>query len=96
VDAVFARSEDRAAIEAIAAGAGVPFVGLWLDAGEAVLIDRVRRRRRDASDADPSVVRAQRGENTGAISWHRIDASRPVDEVRREARDLVGKGGGLL
>ena len=96
VDAVFARSEDRAAIEAIAAGAGVPFVGLWLDAGEAVLIDRVRRRQRDASDADPSVVRAQRGENTRAITWHRVDASRPVDEVRREARDLVGKGGGLL
>src|SRR5262245_51506987 len=34
VDAVYARPDDRAAIERVAAAASVPFVGLWLDAPE--------------------------------------------------------------
>jgi predicted kinase len=90
VDAVFARAEDRAAIEAVAASGGVPFVGLWLDAGETVLVDRVGRRRLDPSDADAAVVRAQLGEDTGRITWHRIEASRPVEDVRRDALDAMG------
>jgi aminoglycoside phosphotransferase family enzyme/predicted kinase len=89
VDAVFARAEDRTAIETLAANAGVPFVGIWLDAREAVLVDRVGRRRRDASDADAAVVRAQLGEDTGRITWHRIEASRSLDDVRRDARAVV-------
>jgi uncharacterized protein len=90
VDAVFARAEDRAAIEAVAAASGVPFAGLWLDAGEAVLVDRVGRRRLDASDADAAVVRTQLGEDTGRITWHRIEASRSVEDVRRDALDAMG------
>ncbi|HYN40021.1 MAG TPA: AAA family ATPase, partial [Rhodospirillales bacterium] len=39
-DAVFARPDERAAIAAIAADAGVPFQGLWLDAAPALLQDR--------------------------------------------------------
>ena len=47
VDAVYARPADRRAIEQIAAEASVPFVGLWLDAPDSTLIDRVQRRRGD-------------------------------------------------
>jgi aminoglycoside phosphotransferase family enzyme/predicted kinase len=83
VDAVFARPEDRQAIERVAAAAGVPFVGAWLDAPEEVLVARVRQRSMDVSDADPAVVRAQVTADTGAVTWHRIDASGPVDDVVR-------------
>jgi aminoglycoside phosphotransferase family enzyme len=93
VDAVFMRAEDRAEIEAVAAAAEVPFVGLWLDAGETVLLDRIARRQFDASDADAGVVRAQLGEDTGCITWHRLDASGSLDDIRRQARYVVRKAG---
>lgn len=85
VDAVHAREEDRRAVEALAGGAGVPFVGLWLDAPEPALIARVGSRRSDPSDADAAVIRMQRGQDTGAIGWHRLDASLPADAVWRTA-----------
>ena len=44
VDAVHARPADRQAIERLA-GASVPFIGLWLDAPKALLIERTNRRR---------------------------------------------------
>ena len=89
VDAVFARAADREAIEGVAAAAGVPFAGLWLDAAEAVLVERVDRRRLDASDADAGVVRGQLREDTGRIAWHRIDAARPLADVQGDARRYV-------
>jgi hypothetical protein len=74
-DAVFARPSDREAIELVALRSGIPFTGLWLDAPETVLIDRVSRRTQDASDADARIVRSQVRQDVGAISWHRIDGS---------------------
>jgi uncharacterized protein len=84
VDAVYARAADRWAIERAAADAGVPFTGLWLDATESTLLERVQRRRHDASDADARVVRMQRAQETGAIAWHRLDASRSAEAVRHD------------
>jgi len=81
VDAVYARSDDREAIERIAATARVPFVGIWLDAPEAVLTARCDQRHLDASDADAAVIRKQVAQDTGAIPWLRIDASRASDAV---------------
>lgn len=89
VDAVFARPEDRVAIEQVASAAGVPFVGLWLDADDAALIDRVRRRTGDVSDADVAVVRGQLGQDTGRVTWRRLDATRRVDDVVESARRAV-------
>jgi len=81
VDAVFARPSDREALEHMAANASVPFVGLWLEAPEDVLIERSRQRRRDPSDADASVIRLQRARDPGIIRWHRVDASLAADVV---------------
>jgi aminoglycoside phosphotransferase family enzyme/predicted kinase len=88
-DAVFAQPEDRTAIEQVALGASVPFMGVWLDAPEGVLIDRVRERGPDASDADASVVRRQLVDDTGAVTWHRIDAAGDAGDVLSRVTALV-------
>jgi uncharacterized protein len=75
VDAVYARAADRRVIEQVAEAASVPFIGLWLDAPDSLLIDRTAERRNDASDADASVVGLQRAQDTGDIRWSRLDAS---------------------
>jgi hypothetical protein len=73
----------------VAAAAAVPFIGLWLEAPESLLLDRTGQRRNDASDADASVVRAQRAQDTGDIRWCRLDASLPAVVVLSSATDRV-------
>ncbi len=89
LDAVYARAADREVIEHVAAAAAVPFIGLWLEAPESQLLDRTGQRRNDASDADASVVRAQRAQDTGDIRWCRLDASLPAAVVLSSATDRV-------
>ncbi|MGH9257560.1 MAG: AAA family ATPase [Vicinamibacterales bacterium] len=89
VDAVYARPSDREAIAQRAADAGVPFVGLWLDAPESVLVARSERRRLDASDADADVIRRQLARDTGAIAWHRVEASSTPESVVQEATAVL-------
>ena len=89
VDAVYARAVDRHVIEAVAAAASVPLMGLWLEAPESELIARTEQRRNDASDADATVVRMQRAQDTGDISWCRLDASSPMASVLSSASDRV-------
>jgi aminoglycoside phosphotransferase family enzyme/predicted kinase len=88
-DAVHSTPEERAAIEAVAAEAGVPFIGLWLDAPGETLEARVEGRGADASDATVAVVRKALDYETGQIDWTRIDAGGDPDAViaavRREA-----------
>ena len=73
VDAVHARPADRQAIERLAGDASVPFIGLWLEAPETVLIERTKRRRLDPSDADETVIRTQRAQDIGVdrLASHR-------------------------
>jgi aminoglycoside phosphotransferase family enzyme/predicted kinase len=89
VDAVFSSAAERAAIEQVAASSSVPFVGLWLDAPEPLLADRVRRRTGDASDADAGVIRLQMTVEQGPIPWHRIDASAEATEVASAASEIL-------
>ena len=89
VDAVYARAADRRVIEQVGEAASMPFIGLWLDAPESLLIDRTAQRRNDASDADGDVVRMQRAQDTGNISWYRLDASRPSASVVSVALDRM-------
>jgi hypothetical protein len=96
VDGVYARPGDRQGIERVAAEVAVPFVGIWLEAPEATLIARVEQRRNDASDADAAVIRLQHRDRTGAIGWHRVEASRPpgevLDDVSKYMHQLVPGG----
>ena len=91
VDAVYAREADRRAIERAAEAASVPFIGLWLEAPESMLVDRTARRRDDVSDADATIVRMQRAQDTGDISWNRLDASAPASSVLSSAKDRIRK-----
>ena len=89
VDAVYARPDDREAIERVAAAAHVPFVGVWLEAPEWLLIARSEQRRQDASDADAAVIRAQIARDPGAITWQRIDASGALDDNLQALTDIL-------
>jgi aminoglycoside phosphotransferase family enzyme/predicted kinase len=84
VDAVYARPDNRQAIERVAA-LSVPFVGIWLHAPETTLVARVEQRRDDASDANAAVIRMQHAERTGAMSWHRVEASSSSEAVLEHA-----------
>lgn len=91
IDAVFARPEERQAIEAVARQAAVPFAGFWLEAAPAVCDQRVIERRNDVSDATRKVVARQRGFDVGDISWTRIDAARELDDIARDIRDRLAR-----
>lgn len=95
VDAVSARPRDRAAIEAVARDHGAGFTGLWLDAPVEALAGRIDRRRRDASDATAELVRQSAAFETGAIAWHRIDASPGPERVAELALAAVRDTGGF-
>jgi aminoglycoside phosphotransferase family enzyme/predicted kinase len=71
LDAAFLRPEERAAAQALAQAAGVPFEGIWLDAAPEALRARVASRTGDASDADLAVLERQLGFDTGPIGWRR-------------------------
>jgi hypothetical protein len=75
VDATFIDAGERAAIAAVATQAGVPFTGLWLTAPDAVLLDRVAKRRGDVSDADRAVLEQQLKADLGAMNWRKVEVS---------------------
>ncbi len=68
-------AETRAAIEAAAAAAGVPFHGFWLRAPLDVLRARVAARTGDASDATVAVLEAAAARDPGPVSWRVLDAA---------------------
>lgn len=82
VDATYRRSSERDALARLAAGADVPFIGVWLDAPVDLLKRRVGERRDDASDATPDAVVAQSEEDIGALTWLRLDADRDVEQLK--------------
>jgi len=91
VDAVFARPEERADIEAVAQAAGVGFTGFWLAADRSVLTARVQGRRSDASDADARVVERQLTYDLGTITWQKLPAGRLFSELEADALTRLEK-----
>ena len=89
VDAVFARETERDMIAQIAQSADVAFQGVWLEAPQEVLIERVSTRQNDASDADETVVRKQTSFDLGAIVWARINAASQPDDVVAKVKSIL-------
>jgi uncharacterized protein len=85
-DAVFARPQERSAIETAAAEAGAGFHGLFLVADLPTRLGRVGSRGPDASDADAAVARQQEDFATGDVTWEIIDASGSPEETLDQAR----------
>lgn len=86
VDAVFGQASERAAIEAVAREAGVPFAAIWLAAAENVLEKRVGSRQSDASDATAAVVRNQIACGEPPRNWLWVDAEGDPRSVLAGAR----------
>jgi len=93
VDAVFAKPEERLAIEAVARQCGRRFLGLWLSAPPQALIARVEQRRGDASDADRRVVKEQLGYDLGEIGWNAVDASGTLVHTIEGAQAVLAQAG---
>ena len=89
VDAVSGGAGHRADLEAVAAAAGVPFHGLWLEAPLAEMVRRVDGRAGDASDADGAIVRQQADLDFGPIGWARIEAAGTAPETLEAARRIL-------
>ncbi len=90
IDAVALREEERRAFADVAAAAGVPFTGLWLNAPAATMRARIGARQGDASDASVDVLDRQLRHDPGAIDWQRIDASGGVEATLIAARCALG------
>lgn len=90
-DAVFAAAEERAHVERVAAMVEAGFCGLWLEAPDDTLKDRVANRKPDASDATVAVVETQLGYDIGDISWATIDAGGSYDDTLSGAFEALKK-----
>ena len=89
IDAVFGDPRDRAVIADVARTAGVPFLGLWLEAPADLRGARVAARRDDVSDATQAVLREQLSRDVGEIDWVRLDAASDETAVVRAAALLL-------
>jgi len=74
IDAVHSHAFERDGAARIAAEAGVPFAGLWLQAPLDVRLRRVVGRDADASDADARVVTRQTAAPLAQTGWSALDA----------------------
>ena len=86
-DAVFGRSEERAAISAVG---GAAFTGFWLEAPIATIVPRLEQRIGDASDANVAVLERQVALGFATPEdWHRIDASGGPAATRAAAEAIL-------
>lgn len=75
-DATFIDPAHRRAVHSAASEAGVPFLGVWLEAPLATLEQRVTSRTGDASDATAAVLRrAAKAKTIPPRHWIRIESS---------------------
>jgi predicted kinase len=89
-DAVFAKPEQREAIERVARDAGARFDALWLEAPPELSKSRIASRRANVSDATPEVLERQLAYDLGGINWTRIDSSPPKDVTLAAGRAALG------
>jgi aminoglycoside phosphotransferase family enzyme/predicted kinase len=85
VDAVHSTQDERDGVASVAAGLGIDFTGLWLEAPLEARLERVTNRMSDASDADAAIAAAQKSDAQTRPTWRRIDASGDIEAVTRAA-----------
>ncbi len=85
VDAVHLRPEERVAVKQVASRGQAHFTGLWLEGPIDTLMDRIAKRRKDASDATADIVSAQAEQPTGTVDWLHVDASSPLEAIAARA-----------
>jgi predicted kinase len=78
---VHLRPEERVAVKQVASRSKAHFTGLWLEGQINTLMERIAKRKTDASDATADVVSAQAKQLTGTVDWLRVDASSPVESI---------------
>ena len=81
IDAVHLRPEERVAVKQVASRSKAHFTGLWLEGQINTLMERIAKRKTDASDATADVMSAQAKQPTGAVDWLRVDATDPVEAI---------------
>jgi len=89
VDAAFLDPHQRRAIEKVAQKASVPFIGVWLEADENTLVERVAARQNDASDATAEIVRRQIAGDAGNVGWQHINAGGSVQQTLENVKEAV-------
>jgi predicted kinase len=90
LDAVFLDPDHRRHAAEIAARAGVPFQGFWLEAPMEILKSRILARRGDASDATIAVLERAAKADPGPMDWMRLDAAGEAQAVARKALGVTG------
>jgi hypothetical protein len=88
-DAVFARPEERKAIENVAIETGVEFDGIWLEADPTIAEFRISSRTNDASDATAEILKKQLTYDVGPLEWHRLESSADLDKVTMAAQKYL-------
>jgi aminoglycoside phosphotransferase family enzyme/predicted kinase len=86
IDAVSLRPDERAVFAGVAAAAGVPFTGLWLDAAPENMAARIGARKGDASDASQQVLDQQLRDDPGPLDWIRLDSNGDTAGTLAQAR----------
>lgn len=89
-DAVYGEDWQRTGIAAVAGKLDLSFDGLWLEAPQRVLEQRVDARSGDASDATSAVVRAQAARIKPPAGWRRIDTGGGKEAALAAARAALG------
>ncbi len=89
-DAVYGMEFEREDIAEIARHAKVRFDGLWLEAPQALLEQRISARAGDASDATAEILRFQLDRITRPQTWLSITATGSALESLEQARRALG------
>ncbi|MEM1288637.1 MAG: AAA family ATPase [Pseudomonadota bacterium] len=91
VDGVFAREEERAAIENIARMVDCRFASVWLEANVQTRLERVDARLADESDTNSDVAQQQEMFDTSNITWPRVSSEASLESTLAKVRPLVDR-----
>jgi uncharacterized protein len=89
IDAVSLQPDERHSFAETAGLAGVPFTGIWLEAGADAMARRLGARTGDASDATAEILAQQLRRDPGPIDWTRIDAGGGPEQCLAAARRVL-------